>query len=477
MKSKRPSSPTARLRQGYVGQARLRAADKAHVWHPFTAMAEWVAGDPVVIASGRREFLVDTEGNRYIDGVSSLWCNLHGHRRREIDKAIRAQLGHIAHSTLLGLASPPSIELAERLVALAPKGLGRVFYSDSGATAVEVALKMAYQYWRQCPKPQPRRSKFVNLSLGYHGDTIGAVSVGGIAQFHALYRPLLFETIQAPAPYCYRCPMDAEPATCDMACAAEMERILADRADQVAAVILEPLVQGAGGMITHPPGYLKRVATACRRHDVLLVCDEVATGFGRTGRMFACEHEGVWPDLLCLAKGISGGYLPLAATLATERIYEAFLGDPAGPVRPPVLGAGRTFFHGHTYTGNALACAAGLASLEIFEKDRVLNRIGKLAAAMAEHLRPVAEMPHVGEVRQRGLMVGIELVADRQTRRTYPAEDRRGWRACLAARKHGVWVRPLGDVVVLMPPYCISDESLARLVAAVRDGIAEVTEP
>ena len=458
MKPKRPSSPTARL----------RAADKAHVWHPFTAMAEWVAGDPVVIASGRREFLIDTEGNRYIDGVSSLWANLHGHRRREIDKAIRDQLGRIAHSTLLGLASPPSIELAERLVALAPKGLGRVFYSDSGATAVEVALKMAFQYWRQCPKPQPRRTKFVNLSLGYHGDTIGAVSVGGIAQFHALYRPLLFETIQAPAPYCYRCPMDTEPAACGMACAAKMERILADRADQVAAVILEPLVQGAGGMITHPPGYLKRVAAACRRHDVLLICDEVATGFGRTGRMFACEHEGVRPDLLCLAKGISGGYLPLAATLATERIYEAFLGDPA---------AGRTFFHGHTYTGNALACAAGLASLEIFKKDRVLNRIGQLAAAMAEHLKPVAEMPHVGEVRQRGLMVGIELVADRQTRRTYPAEERRGWRAFLAARKHGVWVRPLGDVVILMPPYCISDRNLARLVGAVRDGIAEVTEP
>jgi len=467
MKPKRPSCPTARL----------RAADKAHVWHPFTAMAEWVAGDPVVIASGRREFLVDTEGNRYIDGVSSLWCNLHGHRRREIDKAIRAQLGRIAHSTLLGLASPPSIELAERLVALVPKGLERVFYSDSGATAVEVALKMAYQYWRKCPKPQPRRTKFVNLSLGYHGDTIGAVSVGGIAQFHALYRPLLFETIQAPAPYCYRCPMDAEPATCGMACAAEMERILADRADQVAAVILEPLVQGAGGMITHPPGYLKRVAAACHRHEVLLICDEVATGFGRTGRMFACEHEQVRPDLLCLAKGISGGYLPLAATLATGRIYEAFLGPSRAFGSSDDPAAGRTFFHGHTYTGNALACAAGLASLEIFEKDRVLNRIGKLAAAMAEHLRPVAEMPHVGEVRQRGLMVGIELVADRQTRRTYPAEDRRGWRACLVARKHGVWVRPLGDVVVLMPPYCIADESLARLVAAVRDGIAEVTEP
>jgi adenosylmethionine-8-amino-7-oxononanoate aminotransferase len=447
--------------------ARLRRADRACLWHPFTQMAEWAAGDPVVIASGDREFLLDTDGTRYIDGVSSLWCNLHGHRRREIDDALRAQLGRIAHSTLLGLASVPSIELAERLVAVAPEGLTRVFYSDSGATAVEIALKMAFQYWRQCPRPQPAKTKFVSLALGYHGDTIGAVSVGGIDLFHGLYRPLLFEGFRAPAPYCYRCPLGARPEDCGMACARRLEEILEARADQVAAVILEPLVQGAGGMITHPAGYLRRVAEACRTQGVLLIGDEVATGFGRTGRLFACEHEGVRPDLLCVAKGISGGYLPLAATLATERIYEAFLGEQADH---------RTFFHGHTYTGNALACAAGIASLDIFEKDRVLDRVAALAEMLAERLEPVAGMPHVGEVRRRGLMVGIELVADRASRQPYPAEERRGWRACLAARKHGVWIRPLGDVVVLMPPYCISDESLGRLVDAVQKGIAEVTE-
>ena len=447
--------------------ARLRRADRAHLWHPFTQMVEWAAGDPVVIASGDREFLIDTDGTRYIDGVSSLWCNLHGHRRREIDDALRAQLGRIAHSTLLGLASVPSIELAERLVAVAPEGLTRVFYSDSGATAVEIALKMAFQYWRQCPRPQPAKTKFVSLALGYHGDTIGAVSVGGIDLFHGLYRPLLFEGFRAPAPYCYRCPLGARPEDCGMACARRLEEILEARADQVAAVILEPLVQGAGGMITHPAGYLRRVAEACRTQGVLLIGDEVATGFGRTGRLFACEHEGVRPDLLCVAKGISGGYLPLAATLATERIYEAFLGEQADH---------RTFFHGHTYTGNALACAAGIASLDIFEKDRVLDRVAALAEMLAERLEPVAGMPHVGEVRRRGLMVGIELVADRASRQAYPAEERRGWRACLAARKHGVWIRPLGDVVVLMPPYCISDESLGRLVDAVQKGIAEVTE-
>ena len=446
---------------------RLREADKAHLWHPFTQMAEWAAGEPVVIAAGEREFLIDTEGRRYIDGVSSLWCNVHGHRRREIDGAIRDQLGRIAHSTLLGLASVPSIQLAERLVRIAPAGLTRVFYSDSGATAVEIALKMAFQYWRQCDRPQPGRTKFVSLSLGYHGDTIGAVSVGGIDLFHSLYRALLFETIQAPAPYCYRCPLGRSPDTCGMACAARMEEILAARAGETAAVILEPLVQGAGGMITHPAGYLHRVAEACRRHDVLLICDEVATGFGRTGRMFACEHEDVRPDLLCIAKGISGGYLPLAATLAAERIYEAFLGD---------YSEYRTFFHGHTYTGNALACAAGLASLDVFEKDRVLEKIGELGSALGGLLGPVADMPHVGEVRRRGLMVGIELVADRRTREPFPPAERRGWKVCLAARRRGVWIRPLGDVIVLMPPYCISDESLARLVGAVREGIVEATE-
>jgi len=454
--SDRPPAPTRRLRD----------ADKAHLWHPFTQMAEWAAGDPVVIAEGDREFLIDTCGNRYIDGVSSLWCNLHGHRRPEIDEAVRRQLGRIAHSTLLGLAGEASIELAERLIAVAPRGLTRVFYSDCGATAVEIALKMAFQYWRQCPQPQMGRTKFVGLSLGYHGDTLGAVSVGGIDLFHGIFRPLLFQCLHAPAPYCYRCPLGLSRETCGMACAEAMEDILAEHAGEVAAVILEPLVQGAGGMITHPEGYLRRIADACRRHGVLLICDEVATGFGRTGRMFACEHEDVQPDLLCLAKGISGGYLPLAATLATEQIYEAFLGDAAED---------RTFFHGHTYTGNALACAAGLGSLEVFRKERVLERIGDLASRLAALLAPVAELPHVGQVRQRGLMVGIELVADPYGR-PYAAEERRGWKVCLAACRRGVWIRPLGDVVVLMPPYCISDDSLVRLAEAVHLAIREVTE-
>lgn len=445
---------------------RLRRLDKTHLWHPFTQMADWTAGEPLVIEAGEAEFLIDTDGRRYVDGVSSLWCNLHGHRRPRIDAAVRDQLARIAHSTLLGLASPPSIELAARLSALAPAGLERVFYSDSGATAVEVALKMAFQYWRQRPDPRPEKSKFVHLEHAYHGDTLGAVSVGGIDLFHQAYGPLLFETIQAPAPYCYRCSLGLEPEACGMACAGRMEDILAERCDEVAAVIVEPLVQGAAGMIVHPPEYLKRVAEACRAHDVLLIADEVATGFGRTGRMFACEHEAVRPDLMAVAKGITGGYLPLAATLTTEKVYEAFLG-----------GQGRKFFHGHTYTGNALGCAAGLASLDVFESDGVLERIGRLAERLGGLLEPLADLPHVGEVRRRGVMVGIELVADRATRQPFPVSERRGARACEAARERGVWIRPLGDVVILMPPFCISDESLEQLADAARFGIEEATAP
>ncbi len=446
--------------------SRLRRLDRAHLWHPFTQMADWVQGDPIVIAAGEGAYLEDTDGRRYLDGVSSLWCNLHGHRRREIDEAVRRQLDRIAHSTLLGLASPPSVELAASLAQRAPGDLTRVFYSDAGATAVEIALKMAFQYWQQCDPSQPQRTRFVHLDEAYHGDTLGAVSVGGIDLFHKTYGPLLFETLAAPAPYCYRCPLGQKPETCGLACAAAMEDLLEDEGDGVAAVILEPLVQGAAGMITHPDGYLRRVADACRRRGVLLIADEVAVGFGRTGRFFACEHEDVRPDLLCLGKGISGGYLPLAATLATKRIYNAFLGDYTEH---------RTFFHGHTYTGNALACAAGVASLGIFETDGVLARVSAIADRLAEGLAPVAALPHVGEVRRRGVMVGIELVADRDTREPYPPGERRAARACEAAIRRGVWIRPLGDVVILMPPYCISDADLERLTDTARDAIAEAT--
>lgn len=446
--------------------ADLEALDRRHLWHPFTQAEEWDAEDFLVIESAEGCWLVDARGRRYLDGVSSLWVNLHGHRRPEIDRAVIDQLGRVAHSTLLGLASAPSIELAARLASLAPGRLSRVFYSDSGSTAVEVALKMAFQCCRQ--RGEGQRSRFVAFTDAYHGDTVGSVSLGGMDLFHGIYRPLLFDALRAPYPYCYRCPLGAAPTTCGQACLGRLEELLEREGRGVCALVIEPLVQGAAGIVTAPEGFLAEVARLARRHGVLLVCDEVATGFGRTGTMFACEQEGVEPDFLCVAKGLTGGYLPLAATLTTDEVYEAF----RGPYE-----AHQTFYHGHSYTGNPLGCAAALASLDLFAQDRVLEglpaKIDRLRDGLARRVTPLR---HVGEVRQRGLMVGIELVADRETREPYPPALRMGRRAILEARRRGVVIRPLGDVVVLLPPLAISLEELDLLVDAAADAIAAVTE-
>ena len=395
--------------------------------------------DAPIVAHARGTTLYDTDGNAYIDGVSSLWCTVHGHRHPALDAAVRRQLDQVAHTTMLGLSHPAAIELGARLVDLAPEGLSRVFYSDSGSTAVEVALKMAYQWWAQ--RGEWWRTKFVSLKHAYHGDTIGSVSVGGIDLFHGCYRPLLFETVQA------------EPGDI-----ASMEALIDER---VGAVVVEPLVQGAAGILVHPEGYLREVRELCDRHGILLICDEVATGFGRTGTMFACEQEDVSPDFLCLAKGLTGGYLPLAATLTTERVYEGFLG---------AFEELRTFFHGHTYTGNPLACAAALATLEVFESERTLERLQPKIALLADLLeREVAPLPAVREVRQRGFMSGIELV-------DFPLEARMGHQVTLAARRRGAIVRPLGDTVVLMPPLAIEEPALRRLVRITGEAIAEATD-
>jgi adenosylmethionine-8-amino-7-oxononanoate aminotransferase len=416
----------------------LRDVDRGHVWHPFTQARGWSSEDAPIIERAEGTELIDTDGKRYIDGVSSLWCTVHGHRHPKIDAAVRAQLDRVAHSTMLGLTHPPAIELAERLVEIAPPGLSRVFYSDSGSTATEIALKMAFQYWQQQGGDGARKTRFVSLRNAYHGDTVGSVSVGGIDLFHATYRPLLFDTLKVD-------PGDAN----------ELDFVLAGYEGEVAAVIVEPLVQGAAGMMMQPDGYLKAVRELCDRYGALLICDEVATGFGRTGRMFACEHEDVSPDLLCLAKGMTGGYLPLAATLATEAIYEGFLGE---------FHEFRTFFHGHTYTGNPLACAAALATLEVFEEERTIERLQPKIALLEALLADVAALPAVKEVRQRGFMVGIEL-------EEFPLEARMGHQVTLAARERGGIVRPLGDVVVLMPPLSISERQLTRLVAITADAI------
>jgi adenosylmethionine---8-amino-7-oxononanoate aminotransferase len=418
--------------------------DRDHVWHPFTQQQAWCEEEQLVIERAEGSHLIDGDGRRYIDGVSSLWCNVHGHRHAGIDAAVSEQLGRVAHSTMLGLSHPGAVDLAARLVDLAPAELSRVFYSESGSTAVEIALKMAFQFQQQRGGQHARRTSFVHLRHSYHGDTIGSVSVGGIDLFHSAYRPLLFHTHAA------------EPGD-----AADLERVLAAHEEEIAAVIVEPLVQGAAGMLTHPDGYLRAVRELCDDFGVLLICDEVATGFGRTGTMFACEQEGVAPDLLCLAKGLTGGYLPLAATLATERIYEGFLG---------AYEEWRTFFHGHTYTGNPLACAAALACLDAFEQERTLERLQPKIELLAELLDEVAAMPQVAEVRRRGFMVGIDLGE-------HDAALRLGHRVTVEARKRGAVIRPLGDVVVLMPPLSISEEELRGLVEITADSIVAACDP
>jgi len=439
--------------------------DQRFLWHPFTQMRDWLAAEPLVITAAEGNHLIDEHGARYLDGVSSLWCNVHGHRHPTIDAAVRAQLDKVAHSTMLGLTHPGAAALAARLVELAPPGLTRVFYSDAGATAVEIAIKIAFQACQL--RGETQRTRFASLVEAYHGDTLGAVAVGYSETFHRFYKPLLFDVLRLTPPHLFRW---RDGMSEDAACAAaldEARRELRAHGHELAALIVEPLVQGAAGMWMHPPEYLAGLAALAREVGTLLVCDEVATGFGRTGTMFACEQAGVAPDLLCVGKGITGGYLPLAATLASEQLFETFLGGYEDFV---------TFFHGHTYTGNPLACAAGLASLDVFRDERTLAHVGELATALGEKLeRAIAPLAHVGDVRRRGLMVGIELAADRTTRAPYPTAARVGHRVCDAVRRHGVILRPLGSVIVLMPPLSLKHDELDLLVSATASAIREVT--
>jgi adenosylmethionine---8-amino-7-oxononanoate aminotransferase len=419
--------------------AALTALDRAHLWHPFTQQKGWGDEQPLFVERASGCTLYDTDGRAYLDGVSSLWCTVHGHGHPRIDAAVKAQVDRVAHTTMLGLSHPGAAQLAARLVEITPPGLERVFYSDNGSTAAEVALKMAFQHWRH--RGETRRTKFVCMRMSYHGDTIGSVSVGAIPLFHSTFRELLFETLVV------------EPGDVD-----DLRRTFEAHGDEVAAVIVEPLVQGAGGMLLHPDGYLRAVRELCDEFGPLLICDEVATGFGRTGTMFACEQEGVAPDLLCLAKGLTGGYLPLAATMATDAVYEAFLGE---------FHEFKTFFHGHTYTGNPLACAAALATLDVFEEECTLARlqpkIARLGELLAEHVEPLES---VAEIRRRGFMTGIELTE-------FPLAARMGHQVTLAARRRGVVIRPLGDTIVLMPPLSITEAELERLVTVTAEAIAE----
>lgn len=444
---------------------RIGELDRQYVWHPFTQMQEYEQKDSVVIEGGEGAYLVDSEGNRYIDGVSSLWVNIHGHKVPEIDGAIETQLKKLGHSTLLGITNPPAAELAEKLISICPPGMKKVFYSGDGASAVEVALKMVFQYWQHVGKPD--KKKFVYLENGYHGDTLGAVSVGGIDVFHSAFKPLLFESYRAPSYYCYRCPLGKTYPDCEIGCADELGKILSEHHKETAAVILEPYVQAAGGMIVAPEGYLKRVKDYCEEYDVLLIVDEVATGFGRTGKMFACEHENVTPDILVLGKGMTGGYLPLSATITTQKIYDAFLGNYEDF---------KTFFHGHSYSGNPLSCAAALGNIKAFESYSTLENLPEKIEVFEDELMEFNSLDHVGEARNKGLIAGIELVKDRKTREPYPPSERIGWKVCEKALEHGALIRPLGNVVVLMPPLGISKDDLRRLMRITYKSIQEVTD-
>jgi len=441
--------------------------------------------EPLLIERAHGCTLVDVAGREYLDGVSSLWCNVHGHRHPRLDAAIRRQLEEVAHVTLLGMAHPTTIKLARRLVEIAPAGLNHVFFSDNGATAVEVALKMALQYWQQSgfrlPGGTPAgekslagesrsgsasrtyKTKYLAFDNAYHGDTLGSVSVGGVARFHEMFRPLLFDVIRLPAPDMYRLPPGVTRETACGHYLADFEAAIRQHHEELAAVVIEPLVQCAAGMLLHPPGFLRGVREITRRHGVLLIADEVAVGMGRTGRMFACEQEGVSPDFLCLAKGLTGGYLPLAATLTTDEVFNAFLG---------AYEQSKTFFHGHTYGGNPLGAAVALATLDVFAEERTLDQLPAKIDRLREHLARIAQHPHVGDVRQCGLIAGVELVRDRATREPYPWSERRGQRVCDYALTQGVWLRPLGNVVVIFPPLAVSLEEIDQICGAVERGIA-----
>jgi len=438
--------------------------DKRYIWHPFTQMGDYMESEPLVIERGDGFYLIDIEGRRYIDGVSSLWVLVHGHGKKELIEEIGRQAEKLCHSTLLGLANVPSILLSKKLIDIAPHRLSKVFYSDNGSTSVEIALKMAYQFCQQTG--EKRKKRFIKFSNGYHGDTIGSVSVGGIDLFHKIYRPLLFKTYKAPSPYCYRCPLKLNIEHCGLACVDELEKIVKRHKDEVCAVIIEPVVQGAAGMIVQPQGFLNAVWRIAKDNGLLFIADEVATGFGRTGYMFACEKEDIHPDFMCLSKSITAGYLPLAATLTTEEVFNGFIGR---------FEDFKTFFHGHTYTGNPIACSVALKNLELYEKDGLIDKLQTKINLLAHELKRFEDLPSVGEVRHQGFMVGIELVRNKKTKRPYPPGEKIGQKVILEARKMGVVIRPLGDVIVLMPPLAIDEVTLKELVDVTYESIKRVT--
>ena len=460
----------------------LHTWDKDFVWHAFTQMAEY---EPLLIERGEGVYLFDTDGNRYIDGSASMWCNVHGHRHPRLDAAIANQLSKVAHTTNLGLSNPTTVHLAQRLAEITPTGLEKVFFSSDGSSATEAALKIAFQYWHQSgieggnlsPHSTLHRTKFVSLGEAYHGDTLGAIGVGGVDRFTSIFSPLTFEAIRVPGPgmtASMSSTGDGGPRidassqhTTAAATLSELENLFKNQGDEIAALIMEPLIQAAGGILVHPPGFLRAVRELTQQFNILLILDEIAVGFGRTGTMFACEQEDVSPDILCLGKGLTAGYLPMAATITTAAIWNQFLGSHKD---------GRAFYHGHTFGGNPLAAAVALESLALFEDEQVLQKLPRRIQQLQDHVARISKLPHVGGTRQCGLVAGIDLVADKDSRCPYPWEDKMGTVACMAARQHGALLRQLGDTVVIMPPLSISSSELGDLLHAAETAIRETTE-
>jgi len=424
--------------------------DLKYNWHPYTQMKDCREFPPILIEKAKGVKLYDARGKFYYDTISSWWCNVHGHNHPRIKEAIRKQLDKLEHVLFAGFTHKPAIRLAEKLVALTPRNLSRVFFSDDGSTAVELALKMSFQYWQN--KKQKRKSKFVSLDLGYHGDTIGAMSVSGVDLFNERFSSLFFDSFKVPSPYCYRCPLKEKYPACDVACIGFLERLLKKESCRIAAIILEPLVMCASGMIVYPKEYLKKAASLAKKYRVHLILDEVATGFGRTGRMFACEHAGaIRPDFFCLSKGITAGYLPLAATLTSEEIYRAFYAD---------FREEKTFYHGHTYTANPVSCSAALASLEVFKKENVLNRMQRLIPILQNRLRNFRNLALAGDVRGLGFIGAIELVKDKETKRNFAFSERIGLKVYKMGLEKNLVLRPLGNIIYLFLPLCVKEAQL-----------------
>lgn len=441
----------------------LPQRDLAVVWHPCTQMKDHESFAPIAVREAHGCWITDMEGRRYLDAISSWWVNTLGHNHARLNTALARQLEKFAHVIFAGFTHEAGVNFAERLVAAAPPGLRHVAFAGDGSSAVEMALKMSFQYWRQSGHPE--KTKFLSITGAYHGETLGALAVGGVELYREIYKPLLIPVHQAAGPDCFRCPYGKRRESCDAECIESVEKTLAQHGHEICAVIIEPLVQGAAGMRIYSPEYLKRLRALCDRHRVHLIADEIMTGYGRTGRMWAVDHAGIAPDLMCLAKGLTAGYLPMSVVLATEDIYRAFYDDYATL---------KTFFHSHSHSGNALACAVAAETLAIYEEEGIVGGLPPKAAALAAALAPLKDHPNVGEVRQQGMIAAVELVRDRRTNAEFPLEERVGWRIAREALSRGVLLRPLGSVVYFMPPLTVTPEETALMGRVAKEAVEAV---